>query len=77
MEYGGTIGCLDYGYGLRFTHYGLRMEVYVFRLYFGLWATDIKCYNFICFLILVSTDHDFKLHVQDFGLNKKHAVMYL
>ena len=66
-----------FGLRIRFTHYGLRMEVCVFRLYFRLWVMDIKCYNFICFLILVSTDHDFKLHVQDFGLNKKHAVMYL
>ena len=63
---------MDTDYVLRITDGSI-----CFRLYFGLWATDIKCYNFICFLILVSTDHDFKLHVQDFGLNKKHAVMYL
>ena len=58
-------------------HYGLRTEVYVFRLYFGFWATDLKCYNFICCIILVSMNHDFKLHVHDFGLNKRHAVGYL
>ena len=66
-----------FGLWIRITHYGLRMEVYVFRLYFGLWVMDIKCYNFICFLILVSMNHDFKLYVQDFGLNKKYAVRYL
>ena len=55
-------------------YYGLWMEVHVFRVYFGLGVTDLKCYDFTRYLILVCTNHDFILHVQDFGLNKKHAV---
>ena len=33
-------------------YYGLWMEVHVFRLNFGLRATDLKCYKFICDLYL-------------------------
>ena len=44
-------------------YYGLWMEVHVFRLNFGLRATDLKCYRykFTRYFILECTNHDFKL----------------
>ena len=65
---------MDTDYGLLRILRILWMEVHVFRVYFGLGVTDLKCYDFTRYLLLVCKKHDFKLHVQDFGLNKKHAV---